>query len=162
MYDWVVGLKINPLLLDYISLIIHHQPTTCWPQVGCSPGQPVGERKACCSSSRQCGLLAIMTCLSLQQTAHSLDFHFGDNAINQIRTSSSCSHVSFPTSSARAVILLFSPNLTTLSRPFHFLGGAEANGQSAKPYLSLYCCWTENEPMILWIFLCILILLGIA
>lgn len=100
---WVVGPKIDPLLLDHISQMIHQQPTARWPQVWLLSWS--GERKPCCSSSHQCGLLVITTRLSLQQTAHSLDFHLRDNTINQIRTSSSCSHISFHSSGTRAVIL---------------------------------------------------------
>ena len=51
MSDWV--LKIDPLLLDYILLTIHHQLTTCWPQALVLSALLVsqwGDRKAQCSS----------------------------------------------------------------------------------------------------------------
>lgn len=111
--DWVVALKIETLLLDYISLTIHQQPTTCWLQSLVLAALLVsqwGDRKAWCSSC-QCDLVLITTSLSLQQTACSLACHFGDNAINQIWTSSSCSHITFPTSSTRTVILLSKPKV---------------------------------------------------
>lgn len=130
MTDWVVALKIDPLLLDYILLTIHQQLTTCWPQALVLAALLVsqwGDRKARCSS-RQCSLVLITTCLSLQQTAYSLAFHFRDNTINQIPTSSSCSHVSFPTT--RIVILLSKPRLTNHGWLFHCLGGTEANEES--------------------------------
>lgn len=77
----------------------------------------VRREEAFCSSSHQCGLLVITTRLSLQQTAHSLDFHLRDNTINQIRTSSSCSHIYFHSSGTRAVILFLNPSLTNLIWP---------------------------------------------
>lgn len=69
-----------------------------------------GDRKARCSS-RECSLVLITTSLSPQQTANSLACRFRDNAINQIWTSSSRSHVSFPPSSTRTVILSDKPQL---------------------------------------------------
>lgn len=111
--DWVVALKIDPLLLNYILPTIHQQWTTCWPQALVLAALLVsqrGDRKARCSS-RQCNLVLITTSLSLQQTAYSLACHYRDNTINQIWTSSSCSHISFPTSSTRTVILLSKPKV---------------------------------------------------
>lgn len=64
------------------------------------------DRKARCGSL-QCNLVLITTSLSLQQAAHSLGCHFRDNTINQMWTSPSTSHISFPTSSTRSVILIF-------------------------------------------------------
>lgn len=106
-------LKIDPMLLDCILLTIHHHSTTCWPQALVLAALLVsksGDRKAR-YSSLQCNLVPITTSLSLQQTAYSLACHFRDNTINQMWTSSSSSHISFPTSSTRTVILLFKPKV---------------------------------------------------
>lgn len=125
----VVALKKDPLLLEYILLTINQQPTTCWPQALVLAALLVsqwGDRKAQCSSL-QCNLVLITTFLSLQQTAYSLACHFTDNTINQIWTSSSCSHILFLLPAPEP--LFYFPkaqSLTNLSWTFHRLGGREA------------------------------------
>lgn len=123
--DWVVALKIDPLLLDYILLKNHQQPTTYWPQTLVLADLLMsqwGDRKARCSS-RQCSLVLITTSLSLQQTAYSLACHFRDNTINHLWTNSSCSHVSFPSSSTRTVSLLSRPKVWQTSAGYVSLSG---------------------------------------
>lgn len=141
--NWAVALKIDPLLLDCISLTIHQQPTTCWPQALVLATLLVsqsGDRKARCSSS-QGNLVLITTSLSRQQTAYSLACHFRDSTINQIWTSSSCSHISFPTSSTRTVILLSKLRVWQTSAG-HFTVGVERTNFSCP---SLCCCSAEQS-----------------